>query len=150
MSTNKAIIVGRVGQQPEVKYLEGGAVVASFSLATTEKYTKDNEKIERTEWHNITAWGKTAELIEKYVDKGDLLYVEGRLRTEKYQKDGQDHYSTKIVVDRLDFLTSKSEKESRPATSQDKTEKLTNQEIQEESVQDEQPEPIGDQDDLPF
>jgi len=83
---NKVILLGNVGQEPEVKHLVGGNVLAKFSLATSESYkNKQGEKVENTEWHNCQAWGKQAEVIEQYVKKGDKLYIEGKIKTDKYE-----------------------------------------------------------------
>ena len=103
---NKVILVGNLGKDPEVRHLEGGASVARFSLATNEYYKdKQGARVERTEWHNITAWRGLAEVAEKYLKKGQLVYVEGKLRTRQYQdKDNQTHYITEVVVDELTML----------------------------------------------
>ena len=103
---NKAILVGCVGQDPYVHKFDNGSV-ASFSLATNETYKdKNGEKKTVTEWHNIKMFGKLAELAEKYVKKGNMLYVEGAIKTQKYDKDGQTHYSTSIVANVMNFLPS--------------------------------------------
>jgi single-strand DNA-binding protein len=103
---NLAILIGRVGQQPETRYTEKGTPVSSFSLATNETYKNKTtgEKVENTEWHNITAWRGVAEVIEKYVKKGDLVYIEGKLKTRSWEKDGITRYTTEIVADRLTML----------------------------------------------
>jgi len=105
MSVNKVILVGNVGRDPEIKHLDKGVAVANFSIATTETYiAKTGEKISNTEWHNIVAWRGLAETIEKYVKKGSLLYIEGRLRTNMYEKDGVKHYATEILADTMHML----------------------------------------------
>lgn len=109
MSVNRVTLIGRIGQQPEVKQVTDTFKVAKVSLATSEK-VKDEQK---TEWHNLVAFDKRADLFEKYVHKGDLLYVEGKLKTRSWEKDGVKHYSTEIIVDRIDFLTPKAEKTDR-------------------------------------
>ena len=110
-SLNKAIILGRVGQKPEGKTLDSGAKLVTFSLATHEAWKdKQGNKQEDLQWHNITVWGKQAENVYKYVDKGDLLYVEGKLQTDQYEKDGEKRYSTKIVAREVKFLTPKQDK----------------------------------------
>ena len=103
---NKVILVGNLGKDPEIRHLEGGVSVARFSLATNEYYKdKQGARTERTEWHNITAWRGLAEVAEKYLKKGQQVYVEGKLRTRQYQdKDNQTHYITEIVVDELTML----------------------------------------------
>ena len=105
MSVNKVILVGNVGKDPEVRHLDKGVAVANFSLATTENYTaKTGEKVSTTEWHNIVACRGLAETIEKYVKKGNMLYLEGRLRTSTYEKDGVKHYKTEIYADTMHNL----------------------------------------------
>jgi len=109
-SVNKAIIVGNVGKKPEMRYLPNGDAVANFSVATSESW-KDkatSEKKEQTEWHRCSAFGKLAEIIGKYVDVGSSLYLEGSIKTRKWQdKDGQDRYTTEIKVDQMKMLGSK-------------------------------------------
>lgn len=100
---NKVIIVGNLGNDPEVKAV-GQSTVANFSLATSESYTKDGQKQEKTEWHKIVAWGKLAELAGQYLKKGRQVYVEGKLQTREYEKDGQKRYSTEIVANNITFL----------------------------------------------
>jgi len=105
MSVNKVILVGNVGRDPEVRHLDKGVAVARFSLATTENYTsKTGEKVSNTEWHNVVAWRGLAEVAEKYVKKGSQLYIEGRLRTNMYEKDGVKHYTTEINADTMQLL----------------------------------------------
>jgi single-strand DNA-binding protein len=101
---NKVIIVGNLGKDPEVKAV-GQTTVANFSLATSESYTdKSGQKQEKTEWHKIVAWGKLAELAGQYLKKGRQVYVEGKLQTREYEKDGQKRYSTEIVASSVTFL----------------------------------------------
>jgi single-strand DNA-binding protein len=105
---NKAILVGRLGKDPEVKHLEKGNVVANFSIATSESYTnKQGEKTETTEWHNIVIWGKLAEVAEKYLSKGSMVYLEGKIITRMWEKDGEKKYTTEIVVFSMQMLDSK-------------------------------------------
>ena len=106
---NKVILVGRVGKDPETKYLEGGVAVTKFSLATSESYKKDGTKVETTEWHNIVLWRALAEIAEKYVRKGNLLYLEGKIRTRSYGEEGAKKYFTEIVADQMTMLGSKGE-----------------------------------------
>lgn len=101
MSVNKVILIGNVGKDPEVRSLQGGAKVATITLATTEKF-KDREE---TEWHTVTIWNNLAEVAEKYVKKGSQLYIEGRIKTEKFTgKDGADKYVTRIVASSMQLL----------------------------------------------
>ena len=106
---NKVILVGRVGKEPEVRNLENGASMANFTLATSETY-KDKttgEKKEITEWHNIVLWRGLAEITQKYVHKGDMLYIEGKIRTRPWEKDGITRYTTEIIGDNMQMLTPK-------------------------------------------
>ena len=112
MSVNKVILVGNVGKDPEVRYLEKNLVVANFTLATTDRaYTTQNgiQVPERTEWHNIVAWRNWAELAEKYIRKGNQLYIEGRIQTRSWEKDGIKRYITEIYVENIQFLGKKPE-----------------------------------------
>jgi single-strand DNA-binding protein len=110
MSVNKVILVGRVGGDANIRTV-GDQKVASFNLATSEKYKgKDGNVVEQTEWHSITIWGKLAEVVEKYVTKGTQLYIEGKIKTEKYTDNaGIDKYVTRILANTLQLLGSKSE-----------------------------------------
>ena len=113
MSLNKVMLIGNVGKEPSVRYLEGNAKVASFSLATTERYKDRNgEMKENTEWHNIVAWRNSADVVEKFVHKGTQLYIEGKLRTRKYNDQaGVEKSTTEIVVDTLQLLGRKTDNE---------------------------------------
>ncbi|MEK6704407.1 MAG: single-stranded DNA-binding protein [Bdellovibrionota bacterium] len=106
MSINKVILVGRLGQNPEVRYTPSGAAVANFSVATNEAWTdKSGQKQERTEWHKVVVWGKLAELCNQYLAKGRQVYVEGRLQTRQWQdKDGQTKYTTEVQAQTVQFL----------------------------------------------
>lgn len=106
MSVNKVILVGRLGQNPEVKYTPSGAPVANFSVATSESWTdKSGQKQEKTEWHRIVVWGKVAELCGQYLTKGRQVYLEGRLQTRQWQdKDGQTKYTTEVQAQTVQFL----------------------------------------------
>jgi single-strand DNA-binding protein len=110
-SINKVILIGNLGKDPEVRHLEGGVAVARFPLATSETFKdKNGERQERTEWHNIVVWRGLAEVAEKYVKKGQSVYIEGRIRTSNYQdKDGIQRYSTEIVADNMTMLGGKPE-----------------------------------------
>lgn len=112
---NKVILVGNLGKDPEVRHLEGGSSVAHFTLATNDYYKdKAGARVERTEWHNITAWRGLAEIAEKFLKKGQQIYVEGKLRTRQYQdKDGQTRYITEIVADEISMLGGRPHGESQ-------------------------------------
>jgi single-strand DNA-binding protein len=106
MSVNKVILVGRLGQNPEVRYTPSGAAVANFSVATNESWTdKAGAKQERTEWHKVVVWGKLAELCNQYLAKGRQVYLEGRLQTRQWQdKDNQTKYTTEVQAQVVQFL----------------------------------------------
>ena len=105
-SVNKVILLGNLGADPEVRYTNTGTAVANFRIATNERWNdKNGATQERTEWHNIVAWGKLAEICGKYLKKGRSVYVEGRLQTRSWDdKDGQKRYSTEIISDRIELL----------------------------------------------
>jgi len=108
MAVNKWFGLGNLGKDPEVRFLENGNAVCKFSIGINEKYTtKAGEKKEHTEWVNIEAWGKLAELAGQYLVKGSKCFVEGKIKTDKYEKDGQTRYSTKIVASSIQFLSPK-------------------------------------------
>ena len=113
MSLNKAMLIGNVGRDPEVRYLDGnnGAKVATFTVATTERYKDRNgETRENTEWHNIVAWRNTADVVERYVRKGTQVYIEGRIRTRSWDdQSGNKRYTTEIMADTLQLLGKKSD-----------------------------------------
>lgn len=109
-SVNKVIIVGRVGQEPEVRFLANGDAVANLSVATSESWKDKStgEKVEKTEWHKIVIYRKLAEIVQQYVKKGDLVYFEGKLETKKWQdKEGVDRYTTQIVAHEMQMLGGK-------------------------------------------
>ena len=106
MSVNKVILVGNVGKDAEVRHIDNGVAVATFSLATSETYTaKNGEKVTNTEWHNIVAWRGLAEFAGKYIQKGRQLYIEGQIRTRSYDdKDGVKKYITEILANTIQLL----------------------------------------------
>ncbi len=108
-SVNKVILIGNLGADPETRYLPSGDAVTNIRIATTEAWKdKGGEKQEHTEWHRIAFFGKQAEIAGEYLKKGSPVYVEGRIRTRKWQdKEGQDRYSTEIVADRMQLLGSR-------------------------------------------
>jgi single-strand DNA-binding protein len=103
---NKVMLIGNLGRDPEIRYSKGGAAIANFSIATSEQWTdkQSGERQEKTEWHRVVAFGKVAEIFEKYLSKGSKVYIEGRLQTRSWEKDGQNHYTTEIVVSSFQFL----------------------------------------------
>lgn len=105
-SLNKAMIIGNIGREPELSYLPNGDGVANFSVATNETWTDKNsgEKKQRTEWFNVVAWRRLAETCAEYLSKGQQVYVEGKMQTRSWEKDGQKHYRTELVADQVVFL----------------------------------------------
>ena len=111
MSINKVILVGHLGNDPDTKYTQAGAAITTLSVATTEKWKdKDGNKQERTEWNRVQAFGKLAEIMGEYLRKGSQVYIEGKLRTDKYtDKNGVEKYSTNIVASEMQMLGGRSE-----------------------------------------
>lgn len=108
---NKVILVGHLGKDPEVRTLDNGTKVARFSVATTESYKDRNtgERVDNTEWHNVTLWRGLAEVAENYLKKGQLVYIEGKLQTRSYEQDGVTKYSTDVVGREMTMLGKKGE-----------------------------------------
>lgn len=142
---NKVIILGNLGQDPDVKFTPSGSAVVNLTLATSESWKDKNtgEKQDRTEWHRCVGWGKTAEIIGEYVKKGDQLFVEGKLQTKKYQKNGVDHYSTEIVIDKFQFIGGNRNQGGQ--NQQQQQQPQTQQQQQQQT-----PPPSDFDDDLPF
>ncbi|RAJ11768.1 single-stranded DNA-binding protein [Olleya aquimaris] len=144
---NKVMLIGHLGDEVKMHYFEGGGCVGRFPLATNETYTskQTNERVTNTEWHNIVVRNKAAEICEKYLTKGDKVYVEGRIKTRKWQDDsGNDRYSTEIQVTDFTFLSTKKESDASTAA--------TNNTQQQAKPNTEKPasQPIDGDDDLPF
>jgi len=120
-SLNKVILIGRVGKDPEVRYMPDGSAVVSFSLATSRKWKDKNtgEQREETDWHTVVIYGKLAEIVGQYVRKGSSIYVEGRLKTRKYQdkQSGTDRYATEVIADQMQMLGSKNDATEAPKPS---------------------------------
>lgn len=107
---NKVILVGHLGKNPDIRSLEGGVSVASFPLATSETFSKDGRKIEQTEWHNIVMWRGLADVAAKFLQKGKLVYIEGKLRTRSFEdKDGNKKYTTEVVAENFTMLGRKTD-----------------------------------------
>jgi len=155
MSVNKVILVGNVGKDPEIRYLEGGTAVCSFPMATSETYrNREGERVTTTEWHNIVLWRGLAEVAERYVKKGSQLFIEGRIRTRSWDdRDGNKRYTTEIVADNMQMLgrrpddTSSQDVQSAPSTEPDSQEDEQPSGIDNAQSVDPAPE---DNDDLPF
>ncbi len=111
MSINKVILVGNLGKDPELRYTPSGVPVATFSLATSERFKDRNgQQQEKTEWHNVVAWRQLAEICGKYLHKGKQVYIEGKIQTRKYQdRDGNDRYMTEIIADQMQMLGARGE-----------------------------------------
>ncbi|WP_282134617.1 single-stranded DNA-binding protein [Seonamhaeicola maritimus] len=117
---NKVMLIGHLGDEVKMHYFEGGGCIGRFPLATNETYTnkQTNERITNTEWHNIVVRNKGAEICEKYLSKGDKVYIEGRLKTRKWQDDkGNERYSTEIQCNDFTFLSTRKESENNAASS---------------------------------
>jgi len=143
---NKVMLIGHLGEDVKMHYFEGGGCIGRFPLATNETYTnkQSNERVTTTEWHNIVVRNKAAEICEKYLSKGDRVYIEGRIKTRKWQDDkGNDRYSTEIHCTDFKFLTTKKESAENQPHQNQQTQKT-------QPKNDEVNEPIGDDDDLPF
>ena len=143
-SVNKVILVGRLGKDPEIRATQGGKSVANFSLATDESYkSKDGEKQKKTEWHNIVVWGPSVEnFVQPYLHKGDLIYVEGKLQTRSWEKDGVTKYTTEINVTDIKGLVTGD-------GSQSTQQKTAPKQASRPAAAPQQPQDITD-DDLPF
>lgn len=151
---NKVMLIGHTGDDVKMTYFDGGNCIGRFPLATNETYVNKstNEKVSNTEWHNIVVRNKAAEICEKYLKKGDKVYIEGRLKTRKWTDDqGNDRYSTEIQCTDFTFLTSKSESEGQGqrSTPQPEAKKETHQ-TQPEPEPQQQPKNDTEEDDLPF
>ena len=141
---NKVILVGHLGKDPEVRHLDGNVTVTSFPLATSETYNKEGKRIEQTEWHNIVMWRGLADIASKYLQKGKLVYIEGKLRTRSFEdKEGHKKYTTEVVAENFTLLGRKSDFEDHE-TSESSTNKAS------KVIEPEDYTLGGDADDLPF
>ena len=123
-SLNKVLLIGNVGKDPEIKTFASGNKVASITLATTERYKDRNgNQKEDTEWHSVQVFGKLADIVERFVHKGSLLYVEGKIRTRSYESDGRTIYKTEIVANAIQMLDRR-QQEQRPAKADDNDDDL--------------------------
>jgi len=149
-TVNKVILIGHTGDQVKMHYFEGGGSIGRFPLATNETYTNrtTGEKVSNTEWHNIVVRNKAAEICEKYLNKGDKVYIEGRLKTRKWQDDsGNDRYSTEIQCTDFTFLTPKAEQNTMTGNNAEVSSPRPSSEPQPASKPQES---NGRNDDLPF
>jgi single-strand DNA-binding protein len=119
---NKVILVGHLGKNPDVRTLDGGVTVASFPLATSENFSKDGRKVEQTEWHNIVMWRGLADVAAKFLQKGKLVYIEGKLRTRSFEdKEGLRKYTTEVVAESFTLLGRKNDFENDSVTNDEFT-----------------------------
>ena len=127
---NKCILVGRLGNDPELKYTNSGSAVSNISIATTEKWTdKSGERQEKTEWHKVVVFGKSAEFAGEYAHKGSLVYVEGRLQTRSWEdREGNKRYTTEIVAQNFRLLDSKRDREESTAPKEEESYQSPNDE----------------------
>ncbi|MBC7568787.1 MAG: single-stranded DNA-binding protein [Spirosoma sp.] len=161
-SLNKVIIIGNVGNDPDVRYLDGGSVVAKFSVATNERYTtRSGEQVESTEWFRVEVWNDQAKTIEKYVRKGQQIYVEGRLKTETYMdKEGKERFSLNVRATTFQFLGGPNDRQDdgseqpQPVRQQAAPAPAKPAPARQQSAPAQQPAPAfesnGNDDDLPF
>ena len=153
MSVNKVILIGNVGKDPEVRFLDNNVAVANFPLATTERgyTTRAGVQVpDRTEWHNIVLWRGLAETAEKYVRKGTQLYIEGRIRTRNYEVDGATRYITEIYVDNMEMLTPKGANPGLGASAGQQAAPVQSNPVQQAQSSQTQSVQGGSADDLPF
>ena len=140
---NKVILVGNLGQDPEVKYTAGGAAVTTLSLATSESW-KDKDTgsdQEKTEWHRVVLWRRLAEIAGEYLKKGSKVYIEGQLQTRKWEQDGQTRYTTEVVGRDMQFLDSRGSSSSDSSSYEDTYQDMSSQNLPDSGITD---------DDIPF
>jgi single-strand DNA-binding protein len=149
MSVNKVILVGNLGKDPELRYTSSGTAVATFSLATSERYKdKSGEQQEKTEWHNIVTWRNLAEICGKYLHKGKQVYIEGRIQTRSYDdRDGNKRYMTEIVADQMQMLGNKGDDGGSRGRQNDGFDQRQEPQAQEPQVSEP---PFNPDDDIPF
>lgn len=157
---NKVILLGNLGADPEVRHLESGSVVANISVATSEAYTKNGQRMEQTEWHRVELWDRLAELAEKYLSKGNTVYIEGKIRTNTYEKDGVTRYDKRIRATNMTFVGGRNEGSDNENEQASSPQSQNNQSTASPKPQQTQPQSQpsqppagsdgGDSDDLPF
>ncbi|KPM32871.1 Single-stranded DNA-binding protein [Croceitalea dokdonensis DOKDO 023] len=151
-TVNKVILIGHLGDEVKMHYFEGGGCIGRFPIATNETYTnkQTGEKVSNTDWHNVVVRNKAAEICEKYLSKGDKIYVEGRLKNRQWQgEDGNMRYTTEVQVQDFTFLTNKNEPGGGMSTQGNTSQKTAPQQTATPAAQ-EPSNPIGEEDDLPF
>ena len=142
-TVNKVILLGRLGKDPEMRYAPSGTAIATFSVATNSRQKAEGEWVDKTEWHNILAFGKNAEFAGEYLNKGKQVFIEGRLQTSNWEdQQGQKRYKTEIIVSEIQMIGSKSDSSGSPAAKGN---------IDEPKGEEAQPTPATEEDDdLPF
>ena len=150
MSVNKVILVGNVGNDPEIRHLDQDVKVAKFRMATSETFrAKNGERVTTTEWHNIVLWRGLAGVVEQYVKKGSRLYIEGKITYRQYEKDGETKYFTEIVANNMVMLDSKSDNQQND-NQNSQYENNQSQSGQFTAASEPEEEDSGGDDDLPF
>ena len=154
-SVNKVILIGNLGKDPEVRHLESGVGVANFSIATSETYKDRNsgERVSQTEWHNVVLWRGLADIAEKYLKKGDKIYIEGKLRTRSWQdQQGNNRFTTEVIADNMTMLGKASEKTSNDSmvSSTNQNNEATSSANNSEKLSEDFSSPEDENDDLPF
>ncbi|MEC8603324.1 MAG: single-stranded DNA-binding protein [Bacteroidota bacterium] len=154
-SVNKVILIGNLGKDPEVRHLESGVGVANFSIATSETYKDRNsgERVSQTEWHNVVLWRGLADIAEKYLKKGDKIYIEGKLRTRSWQdQQGNNRYTTEVIADNMTMLGKASEKTTNDSmvSSTNQNNEATSSANNSEKLSEDFSSPEDENDDLPF
>ena len=149
---NKVILVGHLGKDPEVRHLDNNVSVASFPLATSENYNKDGRRIEQTEWHNIVMWRGLADIAAKFLHKGKLVYIEGKIRTRNYEdKEGIRRYATEIVAENFTMLGRKTDFEGPSGNHDNKSDNSRSEDVdQVDFKENKRTGETFDDDDLPF
>ena len=152
MSVNRVILIGNLGKDPELRYTPSGAAVATFSLATTERYKdKDGNKQQKTNWHNVVAWRQLAEICGKFLHKGKQVYIEGKIQTRTYDdRDGNKKYITEIVADQMQMLGSKDDHGGQSSGYQATTHKPAQQPAQQGQQPAYEEPTYNDDDEIPF
>lgn len=149
MSVNKVILVGNVGNDPEVKHLDQDVKVAKFRMATSESYkAKNGERVTSTEWHNIVLWRGLAGVVEQYVKKGSRLFIEGKLTHRQYEKDGETKFFTEIVANNMVMLDSKEQNKNDKESRDESYQSGSSSDFA--AASEPEPEDQGGDDDLPF
>lgn len=149
---NKVILIGNLGQDPDVKYMPSGVAIANITVATSESWKDKNtgETVDKTEWHRVVFFKRLAEIVGEYLHKGSKIYIEGRLQTRKWQKDGQDHWTTEIIANEMQMLDSRANAEAIHNSHSQTTGQQRASAAQSHAGGDGSPNPNDFDDDIPF